>query len=818
MRKEGGMEGGNATLVESSPNPFTKAAEAANRSKNKKKALQQATLFMEEARGAREEKEHDTGRTKGGTQTSPRTSGTGAGNKGGTGTIKEASDDDSPEDRAGKRRREAVVSTKRKTASATTKEDPPDKSNRTGSRGGEGAKGKEDDQAKKGAAASNYLSALKSSKYANPPVQDWAYKRQIIKAQLQLGEGDRFAQYKKAIATILHNGRMADPSFVINAVLMNSGRKDWSSPADVPSNFTMLAGYIKLDWGSQRAFEAGNSQHNGKIYIQFAISCNADPSALLEMISLDWSQAGGTGLQVKDIPAFNTESPFAIYFLCNDVSPKTLTAELARMMEHTIAIETEKRRIAKENGNGEEEEELLQSVPKMILRKYPPKLPGADFSAITGGDTSGRAREGRKVWHIEIEAQFKHRLGTLIEKMKEHDTISGYWGRLVHISEVPDRGTSQGEIKKLTQVSQKHTCYQMSMVTEVVKGIVYADGTAKLYNKQGEQCGDMTMREVLLKLFKTRDGTTLIAEVHQQHGLYPTEVVIPGSDEAAAMIAMMNRQAAAFCYYYLIDRGLPEQFAYDLVKASCCPEQGAEIKEWKWDKKQRILLAPKGKGKERTEDLIKEFEALDCYKTLEKLTAGSAKKGFRDPRARFNIDEENSVGTMHVRNEEKRRLQKARQEEDSETGDEDDEDTGNGAEDIDAANIDVLSVNSEDSEVESNGDEGERVGKEDAVEEEASFEERSWKEEDEDDSEQSSTESINSMEDGDIGDGWGDQDVDMELDDSDSQADSSSAGSTSSKPLGSEDNDEEGSKGRLATPPHGLVQDRSSSVQAAGDE
>ncbi len=82
-------------------------------------------------------------------------------------------------------------------------------------------------------------------------MQDWAYKRQIIKAQLQLGDSDRFAQYKKAIATILHNGQMADPSFVINAVLMNSGRKDWSSPADVPSNFTMLTGYIKLDWGSQ---------------------------------------------------------------------------------------------------------------------------------------------------------------------------------------------------------------------------------------------------------------------------------------------------------------------------------------------------------------------------------------------------------------------------------------------------------------------------------------------------------------------------------------------------------------------------------------
>ncbi len=69
------------------------------------------------------------------------------------------------------------------------------------------------------------------------------------------------------------------------------------------------------------------------------------------------------------------------------------------------------------------------------------------------------------------------------------------------------------------------------------------------------------MREALLKLFKTRDGTTLVAEVHQQHGLCPTEVEIPGSEEAAAMVAMMNRQVAAYCYYYLMDQGLPELFA-----------------------------------------------------------------------------------------------------------------------------------------------------------------------------------------------------------------------------------------------------------------
>ena len=94
----------------------------------------------------------------------------------------------------------------------TAKEDPPDKGAGMSWNRIEGAKEKDKEQHKQWAVASNYLSALNSSKYSNPPVQDWAYKRQIIKAQLQLGESNRSAKYKKAIVMILHNGILADKS------------------------------------------------------------------------------------------------------------------------------------------------------------------------------------------------------------------------------------------------------------------------------------------------------------------------------------------------------------------------------------------------------------------------------------------------------------------------------------------------------------------------------------------------------------------------------------------------------------------------------
>ena len=57
MTDKGMAEGKNwaAAVTESSPNLFTKVAEVANRLRNKKKALHQATLFMEEVKATEQE-------------------------------------------------------------------------------------------------------------------------------------------------------------------------------------------------------------------------------------------------------------------------------------------------------------------------------------------------------------------------------------------------------------------------------------------------------------------------------------------------------------------------------------------------------------------------------------------------------------------------------------------------------------------------------------------------------------------------------------------------------------------------------------------
>lgn len=191
--------------------------------------------------------------------------------------------------------------------------------------------------------------------------------------------------------------------------------------------------------------------------------------------------------------------------------------------------------------------------------------------------------------------------------------------------------------------------------------------------------------------------------------------MIPGTDEAAALVAMMKRQAAAFCYYYLNDQGLLDQFAHDLVVALlCCPEQVPEITKWNWDWKQKNG-GTKGKVQGKDGGLNQGIRSFRLLQNSQKLKTGLKSKDFSHPQARFNLDKEISVGTVQAQNEEKRRQQKICLEENSlsEEGkyDSDGWETEQGEED----NNQEVSINSNDSGEESREQRSNKENEEDSV-------------------------------------------------------------------------------------------------------
>lgn len=93
----------------------------------------------------------------------------------------------------------------------------------------------------------------------------------------------------------------------------------------------------------------------------------------------------------------------------------------------------------------------------------------------------------------------------------------------------------------------------------------------------------LTLHDILLKYFTMMDGHALIAKVHQCRVLSPVEVIITNTEEAETMIARMNVHLPAFCYHYLLDKGLGKPYIAALVQESCCAILMVEIPTCIWD-------------------------------------------------------------------------------------------------------------------------------------------------------------------------------------------------------------------------------------------
>jgi hypothetical protein len=91
------------------------------------------------------------------------------------------------------------------------------------------------------------------------------------------------------------------------------------------------------------------------------------------------------------------------------------------------------------------------------------------------------------------------------------------WGQHAHISKVVGRDSTPSEIKRLIQVSQQHTNYQILMLVEDIHGITDLDATAPVI-ENGVQVKILSLRTTLLRYLCLSNGHQLIAEIHQAAG------------------------------------------------------------------------------------------------------------------------------------------------------------------------------------------------------------------------------------------------------------------------------------------------------------
>ena len=151
--------------------------------------------------------------------------------------------------------------------------------------------------------------------------------------------------------------------------------------------------------------------------------------------------------------------------------------------------------------------------------------------------------------------------------MKDRNVLALFLGKRARISEVMDTKSTPGEIKKMVRCTMKHAGYQGLMTGETVFGIDLIDGEVAPTPGGGK----VSLRMVMFSNVKMQAHQfSIFAELHQVEEMGPTLAIIPACEEAERIVHMMNKQVAAFLFYYLTAiAALPKKFVMELLKATC---------------------------------------------------------------------------------------------------------------------------------------------------------------------------------------------------------------------------------------------------------
>ncbi len=115
---------------------------------------------------------------------------------------------------------------------------------------------------------------------------------------------------------------------------------------------------------------------------------------------------------------------------------------------------------------------------------------------------------------------------------------------------------------------------------------------------------------------------------------------------------MMNKQVAAFLFYYLTTiTALPQKFVLDLLKATCDATLVAEITDCKWDTSTQTIITP---NKKQEEEDLKELEKATWWNNAFDLKEIGKKNGKRAADKKqevlFDLDADAlSFATVHNR-------------------------------------------------------------------------------------------------------------------------------------------------------------------------
>ena len=378
-----------------------------------------------------------------------------------------------------------------------------------------------------------------------------------------------------------------------------------------------------------------------EVYFAIAFSSDEKPEDVVERISCEWGRLNGKKMWLKAIKSFKTETPIAIYHMLNSAHNSTIITELTNILR-----EAKDREIEADPFYIWEDSE----IPEMALRLNVPKIPGQDTSVFQGWPR--RMQWYRKVLHVECDSNSCDMLRDLVASTKFRGLFSPVWGKNVRLSNTAGKDTKPQDLTNMGRYVRRHVNYHSSMTYDGLVGIGELDQPVPFFSETDSQkvMGHMTLRYVLYKFVKLSGGHSLIGEIHQENKLSSVDIVVPNAPEAETMVAMMNKNLAAYLHHYLKDEGLNVDFIHDLLQASIDPQLLHSMRECKWDKATKVLSTPEDQEKEKDKEIENAAWYKDEFGSHMKDKGRQEKKSYAAPEQLYDLDGTHSVNTIFGKN------------------------------------------------------------------------------------------------------------------------------------------------------------------------
>jgi hypothetical protein len=330
--------------------------------------------------------------------------------------------------------------------------------------------------------------------------------------------------------------------------------------------------------------------------------------------------AGGFYFRKKQLQCVETVTPFIIYYLYTFNNITTLRVELTDLLK--------KAHEDLESNFMIPEEFQYSTIPEINIRQGVPKLPGQPGSQFR--DYSHKIQEAQGAHLIKCNVQAVPILKLLINHIKECKLTTPVWGGHAHITETVNWDSSKGDVSWFVRMFQDHMCYNMSVVSAEVQGITDLDASTEVICPQsGETLGQLSLRETLMKYLKLKDGTPLVAELHQQGPQGPVDMVIPNTGKAEARFEMFNNQPAGYLYHVLPTFGATGTFIKSILRRSMDAGLATEAPRCKYNAATQILTTPRDA---QQESVLSNVRSLPFFQDIDaiKRAAGVSKKGKKE--------------------------------------------------------------------------------------------------------------------------------------------------------------------------------------------